>query len=178
MKLVGNKQHACLSAIVMAALILVGLNAYQFMSLEQQPLVGYSRTIKTLQAKLQQFDRRLAAGDFAQNHRFNLLGVALSSPIKQGSTDDQSNSDPQKGSQHLVAKVTGLPALSGIMQMTGPGGAVRLQAILNGRLCSAKDTIAGFTIEKISPQGIVVRQSGRKWTIECPTPYFSCDRGK
>ena len=56
MKLSGGRQRMWIGAWILAALFLGGLNGFWLMSLEQQPLVGYSQTIRNLQRQLVQFE--------------------------------------------------------------------------------------------------------------------------
>jgi hypothetical protein len=162
---------------LLAALVLIALNAFRFITLEYQPLVGNSPTVKLLQTKLQQFDRTLAAGVFSFKDRIDLLGAFNASSKNRKSKDDRSVSEGQDGSQSQAGRTTGLPSLSGIIHILDPLGSVYYQAVLNGQVCREKDKIADFTVVKISPGGVVIRRSGREWTIEGPTPYFSSDQG-
>ena len=52
MKLWGNRQRLCLSGWITAALLLLGLNGFHLLALENQQLVGHSPTIKALRASL------------------------------------------------------------------------------------------------------------------------------
>ena len=177
MKITGSRQRLCLGGWLLAALVVIALNVFRFMVLEHQPLVGNSPTVKLLQTKLQQFDRTLAAGVFAFNNRIDLLDAFSASSGNRKSKNDRSVSEGQDGLQSQAAKTTGLPSLSGIIHILDPLGSVYYQAVLDGQVCREKDKVADFTVVKISPAGVVIRRSGRKWTIKGPTPYFSRDQG-
>jgi hypothetical protein len=177
MKISGSRQRLCMGGWFLAALLLLGLNASQFMSLEQQPLVGYSQTVKTLQSGLQDFDRMAAAGVFSMKDQFNLLeaGAWFSAGDKAAKSPGAARAE--SGSQLPDATDRVLPTLSGIMQALNPRGAIYYRAVLNGRVCRVRDKIDEFTVVKISPTGVVVRRAGRSWTLDSPTPYFSSDQG-
>ena len=177
MKITGSKQRLCLGGWFLAALIVVALNAYHFMSLEQQPLMGNSPTVKLLQAKLQQFDRTLATGVFSFENRIDLLGAFSTTSRKLKSKEGLAAPTGQDGAQGRAGKTTGLPSISGIIHVLDPLGSVYYQAVLDGRVCRKNDKIDSFTVVKISPTGVVVRRSGRNWTIECPIPHYSSDQG-
>ena len=178
MKLTGSRQRVCLGGWLLAALLLLGLNAYRFMSLEQQPLVGYSQTIKILHVKLQQFDRTLAAGAFSLDRRMDVLRSFTSSSQVRKPAAGRPGSTAQADLQSPVSDPTVLPYLSGIMQVLGPHGSLSFQAVLNGRVCRERDKIDDFAVADISPAGVVVRRKSRQWLIKSPSPYYSSDQGE
>jgi len=178
MKVFGSKQRLCIGGWFLAALVLIGLNASQFMSLEQQPLMGYSQTIKVVQSRLQDFDRTVATGIFSIKDHI--------SPVAAGgwfSTNGKTAKNPESGkapqdSRIADAAETILPTLSGVLQTMDRRGVVYYRAVLNGRVCGEQDKIDAFTVVKISPTAVVVRRAGRNWTLDSPTPYFSSDQGE
>jgi hypothetical protein len=147
------------------------------MSLEQQPLVGYSQTVKTLHSKLQDFDKMVAAGVFSMKDQFNLLEAGAWFSADNKAAGSPGAAEATHGSQIPDAVESVLPKLTGIMQALDPRGAVYYRAVLNGRVCRVRDKIDEFTVVKISPTGVVVRRAGRSWTLDSPTPYFSSDQG-
>jgi hypothetical protein len=178
MNIAGSRQRLCLGGWFLAALLLAGWNAYGFMSLEQQPLVGYSPTIKMLRADLQQFDDSLGAG---------LLSVDYRKALQRLLTPKSATADPQVDRKPAAVPVdpaapassaTGLPSLSGIMQVLDAAGSTYFQAVLNGRVCREMDRIDDYIVAHISPVGVVLQRSGRQWLIKSPTPYYSSDQGK
>ena len=171
MKLAGNKQRACIGGWLLAALLLIGLNAGQLMSLADQPLIGYSPTIKALRSGLQQFDSNWVG------HVFSFASdIELPQPSKNGESLP-AKAAPGNSSNQESDQPTILPSLTGIMQIVRPDGVVYFQAVLNGKVCRTNDKIDDFSVVKISPAGVVVRRAGFKWTIDSPKPYYSTDRG-
>ena len=71
-----------------------------------------------------------------------------------------------------------LPALSGIIETMAPDGSVYFKAVLNGRGFREQDTLDDFTIEKITPGGVVLRHARQTWFIPCPAPFYSSDQGE
>ena len=177
MKISGSRQRLCMGGWFLAALVLLGLNASQFMSLEQQPLVGYSQTVKTLHSKLQDFDKMAAAGVFSVKDQFDLFEAGAWFSTGSKAAGNSGAAKAENGSQIPDAAESLLPTLTGIMQALDPRGAIYYRAVLNGRVCRVRDKIDDFTVVKISPAGVVVRRSGRSWTLDSPTPYFSSDQG-
>lgn len=177
MKISGSRQRLCTGGWFLAALVLLGLNASQFMSLEQQPLVGYSQTVKMLQIKLQDFDKLLATGVFSLKDRIDLIETGARSLTNHKAGRGPGTASAQNSAQIPDATENVLPTLTGIMQALDPRGAIYYRAVLNGRVCRVRDKIDEFTVVKISPGGVVVRRAGRNWTLDSPTPYYSSDQG-
>ncbi len=177
MKISGSRQRLCYGGWLLGALILLGLNAFEFMSLEQQPLVGHSQTIRMLQSKLREFDKALATGVFSLKDRIGL--IEASAGRSKGGTGDDAKAAAGHGSAQIPdAAQHALPTLSGIMQALDPRGAIYYRAVINGRVCRVRDKIDEFTVVKISPTGVVVRRAGRNWTLDKPTPHYSSDQGE
>lgn len=177
MKISGSRQRLCMGGWFLGALVLLGLNASPFMSLQQQPLVGYSQTVKALQSKLQDFDKMVATGVFSMKDRFDLLETGAWFSTSTKAAGNSGGAKATNGSRIPDAAESVLPALTGIVQALDPRGAISYRAVLNGRVCRVRDKIDDFTVVKISPSAVVVRRSGRSWTLDSPTPYFSSDQG-
>jgi hypothetical protein len=177
MRISGSIQRTCLGGWLLAALLIGGINIHQIAMVENQPLAGYSQTIKMLQTNLLQFDQTLADGLFSLASRVELpeLDVLSKEAGKTAKGIPVSVDGNAPGPQATDTII--LPSLTGIVHVVRTNGTVYFQALLNGQLCQAKDEIDGFTVDNISPEGVVVRQAGIKWTIERPTPYYSSDQG-
>jgi hypothetical protein len=177
MKISGSRQQLCMGGWFLAALVLLGLNVSRFVSLEHQPLVGYSQTVKTLHSGLQDFDKMVATGVFSLKNQVNLLEAGPW--FSAGSTAEANPGDvkAKSGSQIADAAEILLPTLTGILQALDPRGTIDYRAVLNGRVCRVKDKIDEFTVVKISPAGVIVRRAGRSWRLDSPTPYYSSDQG-
>ncbi len=177
MKISGSRQRLCVGGWFLAALLLFGLNASRFMSLEHQPLVGYSRTIKALQSRLQDFDKMAATGVFSLKDQFNLREAGARYSTGSKTAENSGEAKAKNVSKAPDATGSALPALTGIIQAMDPRGAIHYRAVLNGRVCRTRDKIDEFTVVRISPSGVVVRRAGRSWTLDSPTPFFSSDQG-
>jgi hypothetical protein len=161
----------------LAALVLLGLNASRFVSLEQQPLVGYSQTVKALQSRLRDFDKMAATGVFSMKEQFDLYEAGAWFSAGGKASEGSGAAKIKSGGQIPDAAESVLPTLSGIMQALDPRGSIYYRAVLNGRVCRVRDKIDQFTVVRISPTGVIVRRAGRSWTLDSPTPYFSSDQG-
>jgi predicted amino acid-binding ACT domain protein len=177
MKISGSLQRTCLGGWLLAALLIGGMNIHQFAILENQPLAGYSQTIKILQANLLQFDQTLANGLFSLASQVELPDSGLLSKEVGKAANGIPASVDHNVPENQVTNTIILPSLTGIVHVVPTNGTVYFQALLNGQLCRTKDVIDGFTVDKISPEGVVVRRAGIIRTIESPTPYYSSDQG-
>ena len=177
MKIKGSRQRLCIGGWILAALIVLGLNTYQFISLEQQPLVGYSQTVKVLQAQLRDFDTAAATGVFALKDRIQQIEAGAWFSTRRKPADHSGTTKAVGGTPIPDAAGMLLPTLSGIIQALDPRGGTDFRAVLNGRVCRVRDKIDEFTVVKISPGTVVVRRAGRNWILNTPTPYFSSDQG-
>jgi hypothetical protein len=177
MKITGSRQRMWIGTWMLAALLLGGANAYWYMALEQQPLVGYSQTIRTLQTQLVQFESLLTTGSLSLKAGSDLPAQFKLSPMA-GSSLKSNPTAPQADTGTQTRSTTVLPALSGIMQVLGPHGTVDFQAVLNGQVCRKKDKIDEYTVDQITPTGVVLRRSNGKWLIKSPSPFYSSDQGE
>jgi len=177
MKIAGSRQRLCCGAWLLAASVLCGLNVFPLMSMEARPQTGYSRTIRELQTNLQRLDAVLAAqllplrqslelSDFSRPSQAGVHGTGPGA-TRAGAT----SRDP-------MPEAAPLPALSGIIETMAPDGSVCFKAVLNGRGFREKDKLDDFTIEKITPGGVVLRHARQTWFIPCPTPFYSSDQGE
>jgi hypothetical protein len=178
MKISGGRQRLCMGGWILAALVVLGLNLFQFMSLEQQPLVGYSQTVKVLQAQLREFDNAAATGVFELKDRMRQIEAGAWFSARRQTTDPPGTAKAAAGTPIADAAEILLPTLSGIIQTLDPRGGTDFHAVLNGRVCRMRDKIDEFTVVKISPDTVVVRRAGRNWILNNPAPYFSSDQGE
>jgi hypothetical protein len=178
MKITGGRQRMWIGAWMLATLLLGGLNAYWFMVLEHQPLAGYSQTIRTLQTQLVKFDSMLSAGALSFNTNSDLGALFNPSQVAGNKGGDPTAPRTGAGTQTRKPDPTALPALSGIVQVIGPHGSLNFQAVLNGRVYRKKDKIDDYTVDQISPTGVVLRRSDGKWFIKSPNPFYSSDQGE
>jgi hypothetical protein len=163
--------------VALAALVVLGLNVFQFMALEQQPLVGSSQTVKVLQTQLRDFDNVAATGVFALKDRIRQIEAGTWFSARPEATGPSGTAGAVGGIPVPDAFESLLPKLSGIIQTLDPREGIEYRAVLNGRVCRKRDKIDEFTVVRISPGAVVVRRAGRNWTLNSPTPYFSSDQG-
>jgi hypothetical protein len=172
----GNKQRLCFGAWVLAALLLAASNGFSFLCMEGGALQGYSPAIKSLQSKLvrlknDQTNRAVAFGKAEAGFLFTTYRRLKSTVIPEGAAS-KAEGGP------VVSKDPALPPLTGIVQVMDGRGARHYSAVLNGKLCREKDRVMDFVVAEISPRGVVLRRSGRRWFIQAPSVYYSSDSGE
>jgi hypothetical protein len=175
MNLWGDRRRLCLSGWLMAALILVGLNAFYLLTLENQRLVGHSPTIKALRENLTQWENAMIAQPWTPDgNRLNPFLVGAPSPPETTDTVV-----PSKGQAPVTdpPAVVALPALDGVVSILDRRGRQRYLAVLGGRVYRTADRLGPFKIALITPGGVVLSRDDRKWHIPCPKPAYTEDRG-
>ncbi|MDA8138049.1 MAG: hypothetical protein M0036_05280 [Desulfobacteraceae bacterium] len=166
MKNFGGKQRLYMGGWVLAALALIGLNGFSYMTLESKPLQGSSVAIRNLRQKL----TRLGSGRDLGSASEMLISMVTHPPAGAVASKD----DPQP---QAVADKPALPVLAGIMVSADPFGAVSYTAVVNGKVCREKDKIMDYVVAKITTEGIVVQRDGQEWFIPGPKPSHCDDKG-
>ena len=178
MTTLGNMQRWCHGGWALAALILISINGFGFLSIEGQALEGYSPLIKSLQQKLTQLEKKLfvqkviAMGKNEVQHLF----VAY----HQNRPDTVQNNEMFK-EVNRASKTTNepvLPSLNGIIQMKDSSGSAYYTALIDGKSYHEKDRVMNFVVAKISLHGIELSRSGKHWFIQRPNVYYSIDQGE
>jgi hypothetical protein len=178
MTIVGNRQRLCFCGWILAGMLLIALNWFNYTSLENRPLVGDSSLIVSLRNKLSrmkdiQSSGKLTFTSLGDNHSFftqNSNKASNSNPKMTSSNSEQPQSE-------LWAKLL-LPPLSGIMKVTDQKGNPRYLAVLADRVYQEKERVMGFTIESITAKGVELHKSGVRHFIKSPEINFSKDQGK
>lgn len=178
MRITGGRQRLCCGAWLLAAFLLGGLNVFPLMSLESQPAAGYSRTIRELQTNLQKFEAVLAAHGLPIHACWDMTEFSGPPPAVGGPPGSRLSTQAPAEPRNRVSNPIALPDLSGIIRTLDSNGSVYFQAVLNGRGYRENDTLDDFTVDRITPAGVVLRHSQRTWFIQCPTPYYSSDQGE
>jgi hypothetical protein len=178
MKITGSKQRLFCGAWLLATVLLGGLNAFALMSLEARPTVGYSNTIRELQANLPRFDAILGGRGLPLHIDWKLSEFLNPSPVVDNASAIRPPTQVQTESCNRASEPTPLPALSGVIRTLDPNGSVYFQAVLNGRSYREKDRLDDYSVDQITHSGVVLRRSEQSWFIQCPAPFYSSDQGE
>ena len=178
MKITGSMQRLCCGAWLLAAALLGSLNVFALMSLEARPAAGYSPTIRELQTNLQQFEAIQSTHGLPFQLGWELPAFFRPSPAAGGDSTVPPSPQARTEDNDRGPEPTPLPALTGIIRTLEPKGTVTFQAVLNGRSYRKYDRLEGFTVDQITPAGVVLRRTEQTWFIRCPTPLYSSDQGE
>jgi hypothetical protein len=178
MKFVGSTQRLCCGALLLAAALIGGLNAFALMSMEARPIQGYSGTIRELQTNLQRFEIIQSTHALPFQLSWQVPELFNPFPSPGGGLDVPPSSQERTDRRSPGLEPTPLPVLSGIIRTLDANGSVYFQAVLNGRSCRKNDQIDNFTVSQITPAGVVLRRTELTWFIQCPMPPYSSDQGE
>jgi hypothetical protein len=173
----GNRRRLCFSSWILAALLLIGLNGFHLMALENQPLVGHSPTIKALRLNLSQYENSLNAPDLsADDKRLHPILIRYAKPPTPAPSTIAPAHDV---AAPVVApeRIT-LPVLGGIVQALDQQGRQSYRALLDGRVCRTDDKVGGFVVERISPRGVVLNRVRPAVAYRGPRPPLLARPGK
>jgi hypothetical protein len=172
----GNRRRLCLGSWILAALLLIGLNGYHLIALENQPLVGHSPTIKALRLNLGHYENTLSTPVLStDDKRLHPILIRYAEPPAPA---PPAIAPPAEIAAPVVAPDrTVLPVLAGVVQALDQQGRQSYWALLDGRVCRTGDRVGAFVVDRISPRGVVLNRAGRQWSIEAPAPHYSQDQG-
>jgi len=172
----GNRRRLCLGSWILAALLLIGLNGYHLIALENQPLVGHSPTIKALRLNLGHYENTLSTPVLcADDQRLHPILVRYAEP--PAPAPSASAPPPEITAPVPAPDRTALPVLAGIVQALDQQGRQSYRALLDGQVCRTGDKVGSFVVARISPGGVVLNRAGQQWHVEAPAPRYSQDQG-
>jgi len=176
MKLLGSRQSVCFSGWLMAALVLLGLNGFHLMALENQQIVGHSPAIKTLRANLIQWENSMKARAMPDGgYPFEPLQIRYS----EAQPRDTAPSPPKSAEAVPAAppEAVNLPVVRGVLRTVDRRGRETYLAVLDGQVCQPDDRIDAFVVREVSRKGVLLEGQGQQWYLECPAPAYSENRG-
>lgn len=176
--LFGNLKKACINGWVLLGLFLLGVNGFSLMAFSSPTVPGRSPEVKeVLQKRHRLEDRPLVAsvtdviGDFSEE--------APSRPAPDSQTIVRAPERPEPGPEVLPAdRLAELPRLTGIIETADVHGHLTALAVIDGKKLALRDEFQGFTVEKISPDGVVLSRGGARWTLPGPEIRYSLDRSR
>lgn len=171
----GGKKSLFSGSWVLAALLLVGYNGFNLISLFNPSLVGRSVEVKLASQKWQQLKERSAsAAESALDFDLDLILSKIIPGFQE--TEKTASKTPVGEVEGKNAIETKLPSLAGIMGVTDVHGREQLLAVIEGAAHPEKARVKGYTIQEITQKGIVLTKNGKDWFVPAPEVYFSLDR--
>ena len=176
--LFGNLKKVCINAWVLLGLFLLGVNGFALMAFSSPTVAGRSPEVKEALQKWHRLEGRpLSAsvtdvlGDFSEE--------APRRPVPDIQKSTRATALPEPGPAVLPAdRLAELPRLTGIIETADVHGHLTALAVLDGKKLALRDEFQGFTLEKISPDGVVLSRGGERWTLPGPEISYSLDRSR
>lgn len=172
---IGNPQRLSLGAWILAALLLLVHNGSSLTAVLDPPLPGYPsdiRGIRQLWGLLEQMPSLgpvEAQADF-QPDLEDLLSRILRSEVPR----------PEPAAPAAMRKVSEdwvfLPRLTGILATTDGEGTPKFFATIEGVLTVEGQKVWGFTVRKITEEGVVLARGKSSWFLEAPATGYSVMR--
>jgi len=175
MIILGSKKSLFAGSLVLAALLLVGYNGFNLISLFNPSLVGRSVEVKLASQKWQQLKERSA---LATKNALDFDLALILSKVLPGfqEMEKTASKTPVGEGEGKNAIETKLPPLAGIMGVTDVHGREQLLAVIEGAAHPEKARVQDYTIKEITQKGIVLTKNGKDWFVPAPEVYFSLDR--
>lgn len=172
MTLWGNGRRLCVGGWLLAALLLIGVNGYHLLTLQNAQLVGHSPTIKTLRTQLMAWESALRSPSWPSAEAGLETLPASHRPPVTASSAGAAPPPESEAVEELPARVA-LPELTGMVTTLDRFGRETYRAVLDGRVYQTADTVGPFTIDAILPDGVILNRDGRQWRLDCPRPAYS-----
>jgi hypothetical protein len=182
MKIVDSSKRAYVGLLILGALLLLGYNAYQSLSVIYRPVLGRSDQVKLASRQWDQLEQMSAlsstenSSDIPVDHLSSKLAsdILKKEPIilqpKGISKAVKKNSNPNERAE------TDLPILTGVLQVSDAQGNVRSFAMIDGESRVEGSTVQGFTIDRITKKGVTLTRKGESWFLPAPEPSFSVNQ--
>lgn len=172
----GSRKRLCIGGWVLAAFIFLGYNGFVLASLFSPSLVGRSKETRLASQKWLRLENKISLIMKEAVDKIDLK------PIVSRFTPDlrvvkkqspQLRAEPSEFEGKFEIKP---PVLTGIMKILDAQGNQRSFALIEGKRLMEKDSVRGFTVQKITNKGVVLKRSGKTWFVPAPTVFFSLDK--
>ncbi|MBA3036261.1 MAG: hypothetical protein FP814_07180 [Desulfobacterium sp.] len=169
---VGTRKRLLIDAFIIAAIAVVAINIYLLTDLIGSTIAQKSEAFKMASSKWNQYkqiqDQTL---DDLVKSAEELIAIArMGRRAEPEKTELTASSQENQGEGQ---KASGLPVLSGILQIAGAGERSRFIALMEGKRLYENDKIMNFTIKNITSKGVLLSQKGQTKFIPAPEVYFS-----
>lgn len=161
-KILSRKSLAVAGWLLAALLLLAGLGA-ELMALVSGPAAAESPELRTARRNLRELEATTAGTSRPDAETAKLDRVLIGAGVPAAA--DASGAG---GGAELLEEEATLPRLAGIVRIQNADGRVRYRAMLDGRDLGERERVDGFTVQKISPAGVVLAKAGRQWSLPAP----------
>lgn len=172
---IGNPQRLSLGAWVLGALLLVTHNGLSLTQVLDPPLPGYPSEIRGIRQQWGLLEQVPSLGPVEAQADFRPDEEELLSRILRTEAPR-----PEPAAPSAVPRAVGdwvyLPRLTGILATTDGQGAPRFFATLEGVLTVEGQKVWGFTVRKITEEGVVLARGKSSWFLKAPDTGYSVVR--
>jgi hypothetical protein len=170
----GYNRKIIIGLFVILALVLLGYNVSEFLTIYDTPLVGASyesRLASDKWLRLVEFDSEKKNTPWGEL----MEPLSLDPQIQESGVEENLAVEIFLPEQRFIRDV--LPALSGVIRISGSGGKIRSAVIIGNKAYYEGDTVDGFYINEISENGVYLTKGKRDWFVDAPEVSYSVDRG-
>jgi len=170
----GYNRKIIIGLFVLLGLVLLGYNISEFLAIYDTPLVGASYESRLASDKwlrlvdLDAEKKNTPWGELIEN-------LGIESQIREAVVADDDAFERSMPEQKYESDV--LPAISGVIRITGSDGKIRSAVIIGKKTYYERDTVDGFYINEINEKGIYLTKGKRDWFADAPGVSYSVDRG-
>ena len=173
----GSRKRLCIGGWVLAAFIFLGYNGFVLTSLFSPPLVGRSKETRLASRK---WLRLVKKNSLIMKE--NVENIDLKPIISKFVPDlrvvkkqfPHPEAEPSEFEGKFEIKP---PVLTGIMKILDAQGNQRSFALIEGKRLMERDSVRGFSVQKVTNKGVLLTKRGKTWFIPTPKVYFSLDQG-
>ncbi len=182
MQIIGSTKRLSVGGWFLAALLLLGFNAFTLTSLFSPPVVGRSKETRLASQKWFKLDNKIKIilKETFKDLDIEMIADRFSPDITivkpkpvQPKVATKSDAIPNEIENEPYVQ---LPVLTGIMKILYAHGKHRFFVLIEGRKMSKGDTIHQFTIQNITQKSVVLSRGDKTWYVPVPEVYFSLDR--
>lgn len=159
-----NRKSLVVTGWLVAALLLLAGLGTELMALISSPPVAESPELRSARRNLRDLEAA-TAGISRPDVETAKLDRVLIGP---GGVPAAAAASGAAMTAEVLEDVSPLPRLSGIMRIQNADGRVRYRAMLDGRDLGERGRVDGFTVQKISPAGVVLAKAGKQWSLPAP----------
>jgi len=178
----GSDKRFYIGGCVLAAILLVGYNAFTIATLFSPPLVSRSEGTRLASQKWMRLGNKLSLIADETPKDINLETVAASFKEKMN-TVEEAFAHPQLQKAAAIAEepAEGVkaeptpPTLGGILLISGGQIEDRFFVLIEDKLLKENESINGYLIKKIRPEGVELIYGDRALFVPAPDVLFSSD---
>jgi hypothetical protein len=168
----------CIGGWILAALFILGYNGFALTSVFSPPIVGRSIETRLASQKWLKLEEKLALIQKEAIGDIDFEPIVAKFMLEAEEEKKQSPQLQVEPTQLSIEIEVKPPELTGIMKISDSHGNEQWFALIQGRRLQEKDSVSGFTIQKITNKGVVIEKKGETWFLATPEIYFSLDREK